>query len=394
MRRARAVRLILGAAGFSADECGMVSVREAMGLGMVAMKLLAISDAYIPEGPMRDGLGGLGRRGIDVEVRHWPHAALSDLQRDNLAIEQGGPDAVALPPDVMRGLDAFDLVVTQFAPVGSAFLASATRLRVIGVLRGGLENVEVESATRRGIAVLNTPARNAQAVAECAIGLILAETRNLARAHACLQRGEWRRRFPNSEAIPELAGKTVGLVGYGSVARIVARILDAWGCRILASDPYAKGDAAPAALVPLPQLLAESDVVSLHARYAPETHHLLGGAELARMKPSAILVNTARSALVDESALVRALQERRIRGAALDVFDREPLPAGHPFLALDNVTLTPHLAGSTIDAFHGSPRLMAGHLARLLEGEGPVPVVNGVRPSLGSSGNSQGRPSP
>jgi len=346
------------------------------------MRLLAISDAYIPPGPMREGLSGLARLGVEVEVRHWAHPSVIELQRDNLLVEQGGPGAVALAPELTAGLDAVDIVVVQFAPVAEAFLAASPRLKAVCVLRSGTENVDVAEATRRGIAVLNTPGRNAQTVAECAIGLILAETRNLARSHACLKRGEWRRQFPNSDAIPVLGGKTVGLVGYGAVGRVVARCLAPWGCRILAFDPFAAGDPAPAELVALPRLLAESDVVSLHARYSPETHHLIGAKELALMKPGAVLVNTARSGLVDEAALVRALRERRIMGAALDVFDHEPLPPDDPLLQLDNVTLTPHLAGSTIDAFHGSPKLMAGHLERMLAGEGPLPVVNGVQPLL------------
>jgi D-3-phosphoglycerate dehydrogenase len=346
------------------------------------MRLLAVSDAYIPPGPMKAGLEGLERRGVGIEVRHWAHPGIVELQKDNLAIEAGGPDAVPLPAEILRGLDGFDIAVSQFAPLGASFLAAASRLRVIGVLRTGTENVDVAGATRRGISVLNTPARNAKAVAECAIGLMLAETRNLARAHAHLKGGDWRRRFPNSDAIPELGGKTVGLVGYGAVARIVARCLAPWGCRLLAFDPFFRGDPAPAELSDLPALLAASDVVSLHARYSEETHHLIGERELARMKPSAILVNTARSGLVDEEALVRALRAGRIMGAALDVFDREPLPPGHPLLGLDNVTLAPHLAGSTIDAFHGSPKLMSGHLERMLSGEGPLPVVNGIPPVL------------
>ncbi len=162
----------------------------------------------------------------------------------------------------------------------------------------------------------------------------------------------------------------------------MAHYLDAFGCRILAYDPYHHGDFAPATMTDLPALLKESDVVSLHARLSPETQHLIGTKELALMKPTAILVNTARSGLVDEAALIRALSERRIMGAALDVFDIEPLPADHPLLRLDNVTLTPHLAGSTRDGFRNSPVLMAGHLARMLRGQGPLPVVNGVQPAL------------
>ncbi len=346
------------------------------------MKLLALADNYIPPDFMRSGLASLAQLGVEIEVRHWSHASLVDLQHANLAIEKGGPEAVALPAELTANLAGFDIVVVQFAPLNRAFIEAAKNLKAIAVLRGGTENIDVPFATQRGIAVLNTPGRLARAVAECTVGLILTEIRNLARGQARLMQGKWDRSFPNTEDIPELYRRTVGLVGYGAVAQLVAKYLDAFGCRLLAFDPYAKGNPAPAVLFDLPTLLKESDVVSLHARHCAETERMIGAKELALMKPSAILVNTARSGLVDEAALLQALQERRIMGAALDVFDIEPLPADHPFLRLDNVTLTPHLAGSTRDGFRNSPVLMAGHLARMLRGEGPLPIVNGVKPPL------------
>lgn len=346
------------------------------------MKLLALADNYIPPDYMHSGLAPLAELGVEVEVRHWSHPRLIDLQHANLAIEKGGPEAVPLPAELTANLADFDMLVVQFAPLSRAFIESARKLKVIAVLRGGTENIDVPCATRRGIAVLNTPGRLARAVAECTVGLILTEIRNLARGHARLMQGQWDRSFPNTDDIPELYRRSVGLVGYGAVAQLVAKYLDAFGCRILAFDPYLKSDPAPALLRDLATLLKESDVVSLHARLCAETQHLIGAQELALMKPTAILVNTARSGLVDEAALLRALQERRIMGAALDVFDLEPLPADHPFLRLDNVTLTPHLAGSTRDGFRNSPVLMAGHLTRLLRGEGPLPIINGVQPTL------------
>ncbi len=346
------------------------------------MKLLALADNYIPPDYMRSGLAPLAELGVEIEVRHWSHASLVEIQHANLAIERGGPEAVALPVGLTANLAGFDIVVVQFAPLSRAFLEAAKRLQVIAVLRGGTENIDVSFATERSIAILNTPGRLARAVAECTVGLILAEIRNLARGHARLMQGRWDRSFPNADDIPELHRRTVGLVGYGAVARLVAKYLDAFGCRILAFDPYCIGDPTPATLTDLPALLSEADVVSVHARLCAETQHLIGAKELALMKPSAILVNTARSGLVDEVALLEALRERRIMGAALDVFDTEPLPADHPFLRLDNVTLVPHLAGSTRDGFRNSPALMAAHLARMLRGEGPLPVVNGVRPTL------------
>jgi D-3-phosphoglycerate dehydrogenase len=345
------------------------------------MRLLAIADTYIPAEIMGAGLAPLADCGVEIVVRQWTHDSLIALQEANLAIEQGGPEAVPLPDELSADLESFDMLVVQFAPVPARWLHRAAALRVIGVLRGGTENVDVAEATARGICVLNTPGRNARAVAECTLGLILAEVRNIARAHAGLRQGRWEREFPNTQEIPELYGKTVGLIGYGAVARLVAHYLVAFGSRIIAYDPYCPGDAAPAELVSLDELLRTADVISLHARLTPDNQHLLGAAELAKMKPSAILVNTARSGLIDEAALVDALTAGRIQGAALDVFDCEPLPLDHPLLRLANVTVTPHLAGSTIDAFRNSPRLLAGHLARLLAGEEHVPIINHVRPA-------------
>jgi D-3-phosphoglycerate dehydrogenase / 2-oxoglutarate reductase len=346
------------------------------------MHLLAISDNYIPAEFMRQGFAPLEDLGVHVEVRSWEQPTLIDLQQANLALELHGPDAVALPAELTDGIDRFDIVCVQFAPLGRSTVAAASNLKVIGVLRAGTENVAVSLATERGITVLNTPGRNARAVAECTLGLILSEVRNIARGHAALKNGLWTRDFPNRDEIPELNERTVGLVGYGAVARLLAGYLQALGCRILAYDPFVSGDTAPAQIVDLPQLLRESDVVSMHARLSEETRHLIGAEQIALMKPTAVLVNTARSGLVDERALVDALQRRAIGGAALDVFDQEPLPADHPLIHLDNVTLVPHIAGSSIDAFRNSPKMLAAHLRRMLTGDKELPIINGVQPKF------------
>ena len=321
------------------------------------MKLLAISDHYICESFMRDGLAALSQRGIEIEVRPWEHPTLEELQEANLLIEQHGPNMIEMPQHIFEGLEQFDAIVVQFAPVGRKMIEAAGRLRWIGVLRGGIENIDKPVADEKGVTIINTPGRNARAVAECTVGLILGEIRNLARSHAELRQGNWTRDYPNGLEIPELFGKTVGLVGLGAIGRLVAHFLTAFGSKIIAYDPFAQGETENVEMVDLPTLLRNSDIVSIHARYSQETHHLIGKEQLALMKPKAVLINTARSGLVDEKALVECLRNRQIMGAALDVFDEEPIPPGHPFLLLDNVTITPHLAGSTIDAFLNSPRL-------------------------------------
>lgn len=331
---------------------------------------------------MQQGLAPLEKFGVEVHVRHWRHDTLIDLQQANLAIEHGGPDAVPLPDEITEDVADFSIIVAQFAPVPRSLIEAVSNLKIIAVLRGGAENIAVDFATERGITVMNTPGRNARAVAECTMGMILSEIRNIARAHAHLKSSRWRRSFDNSEAIPELCGRTVGLVGYGAVGQLVAGYLEAFGSTIIAFDPYFEGDPAPTQLVDLDTLMKQSDVISVHARLTEESFHLIGPEQIALMKPTAILVNSARSGLIDENALVKALSEKEIMGAALDVFDTEPLPPDHPLLELENVTITPHLAGSTIDAFRNSPKLMAEHLARMFQGRKPLPIINGIEPSL------------
>ncbi len=346
------------------------------------MKLLAISDSYIPQDFMKNGLAELEALGVDVEVRHWPHKTLIDLQQDNLVTETEGPDGIQLPDDITRNVDQFDIAIVQFAPLGKSFIAQAKNLKLIGVLRGGTENIDVDFATKRKITIMNTPGRNARAVAECTVGLILSEIRNIARANACLKQNHWRRSFPNSHAIPELFGKTVGLIGYGAVGRLVAGYLQAFGSHIIAYDPFVRGNPGSAQLVDLKTLMKSSDIVSVHARLTSENYHLVGERELSWMRPNAVIVNTARSGLIDEKALAKALQENKIHGAALDVFDEEPLPPDHPFIKLDNVTITPHLAGSTIDAFRNSTKQMAAQIKAALNNQKELPIVNNVPLSL------------
>lgn len=347
------------------------------------MKLLAIGDTFIPKNIMAEGLNELEKYEIHVEAREWEHENLEMLQKDNLIVEQQGPEVIDLPENLINDIADYDILVIQFMPVSTKLIDRAKNLKLICVLRGGTENVACDYAASKGISVMNTPGRNARAVAEFTMGMVLSEIRNIARAHAAMKQGDWRKDFPNSGSIPELNDKTAGIVGYGAIGRMVAGYLKAFGCKVIAYDPFIKQSTDGVELVDLKYLFKNSDLICIHARLTNETYHLVGKDEIACMKPTAILVNTARSGLVDETSLKKALAEKKIGGAALDVFDNEPLQESDEFLKLDNVTITSHMAGSTRDAFTNSPKMMKDIIIRLISGNQNLPVVNGKKPKLG-----------
>ncbi|MCL2586494.1 MAG: 2-hydroxyacid dehydrogenase [Streptosporangiales bacterium] len=276
-----------------------------------------------------------------------------------------------------------DLLVTHLAPVTRRVLAAAPRLRAVAVCRGGPVNVDVAAATERGVPVLNLPGRNARAVAEFTIGLLIAGQRNIARSHAAMREGQWSGElYRYDQTGPELAGRTVGVVGLGQIGTRVAALLRPFGVRLLACDPYVDPDVATelgASLTGLDALCAGSDIVTLHARLTPETRHLIDAAALDRMREGAYLVNTARGALVDEAALVGALRSGHLSGAALDTYAREPLPAGSPLRTLDQVLAVSHLAGASTDVAERAARRIGAEAGRFLRGE---PVANCVNPEV------------
>lgn len=272
------------------------------------------------------------------------------------------------------------LLVVEVERVDAGVLEALPEVRIVASARGVPSNVDLAAATARGVPVLHTPARNAASVADFTIGLVLAQCRSLARGQDHLRRRGW---LVGGELPylhfrgPELAGRTMGLVGYGAVGREVARrAAGGFGMRVLVNDPYVAEPEPPAEAVALERLLAESDVVSLHCPLTPETTGMIGERQLGLLRREAVLVNTARAAVVDEAALVAALAEGRMAGAALDVFWTEPLPPDHPLLGMDNVTLTPHLAGAADDVVTRHSAMIADDVARLLAGRRPVHLAN------------------
>src|SRR5437870_2165607 len=245
---------------------------------------------------------------------------------------------------------AHALIVRSETRVTADLLTRGPNLRVIARAGTGVDNIDVHAATRRGIAVMNAPGANTVSAAEHAMGLLLAQARHIPWAAEAMRRGEWdRKRFEGTE----LRGKTIGIVGLGRIGGHVAQLARAFGMHVVGHDPYLSPERAAELqlkLLPLDQLLRQADVVTLHVAHTEQTHHLINAARLQLMKPTAVLVNTARGELVDAVALAEAIEQKRIGGAALDVFAVEPLPADSPLRKLERVILTPHLAASTAEA--------------------------------------------
>jgi len=245
---------------------------------------------------------------------------------------------------------AHALIVRSETRVTADLLARAPGLRVIARAGTGVDNIDVHAATRRGIAVMNAPGANTVSAAEHAMGLLLGLVRHIPWAAEAMRRGEWdRKRFEGTE----LRGKTIGIVGLGRIGGHIAQLARAFGMQVLGHDPYLAPERAAelhVKLLPLDQLLRQADVVTLHVAHTEQTHHLINAERLKLMRPTAVLINTARGELVDEAALADAVRAKRIAGAAIDVFATEPLPADSPLRQLERVILTPHLAASTAEA--------------------------------------------
>jgi D-3-phosphoglycerate dehydrogenase len=273
-------------------------------------------------------------------------APLRDDPRFELIVRPGlKGDELA---DAIAGVDA--VLVRSATKITRESLARANGLKVIGRAGVGVDTIDVDAATERGVAVLTAPAGNTSSAAELTLALTLALARRVPAADRSMKAGQWdRKSFSGSE----LYGKTLGLVGAGRIGGEVAKRARAFGMHVVAYDPFLIAERAEALGVEraeLDDVLRRADVVSLHVPLTEATTGLLGDRELALMKPSAFIVNAARGGVVREDALVRALTEGRIAAAALDVYEQEPLPADHPLRSLDNVVLTPHLGASTVEA--------------------------------------------
>jgi phosphoglycerate dehydrogenase-like enzyme len=257
----------------------------------------------------------------------------------------------------------------------------APGLEMIGICRNALNHIDLDAATAKGVLVVNAPGRNAIAVAEHTLGLMLALARRIPQAHRFVSDGAWTDPVGGYSKFQgtELAGKAAGIVGLGAIGRLVAQRLVPMGMQVIAHDPYVTPEAAAAAgaeLVALDDLLARADFVLIHAPATASTMGLIGHAALALMKPTARLINPSAPGVVDEDALADALEADRIAGASLDVFEGHPLPENSRLRSLNNVVLTPHIGGATSETVHRQSRMITNDILLVLRGEQPVHLVN------------------
>jgi len=281
------------------------------------------------------------------------------------------------PEPIAEFIGDAELLVTHLAPLSGAMLKRLPNLKMVAVARGGPVNVDIAAVRERKLRIVNTPGRNATAVAEFTIGAILSQTHNITRGHDGLRVGQWRGELYRADITgDELCDMTVGVVGYSEIGRLVVKYLQVFGCRILIADPYVEVRPEDAEYgvekVDLDDLLARADVVTLHARLTPETRGFIDAAAFSRMKKGVVLVNTARGELVELDALVAALKSGHLHGAALDTFAVEPPPADWPLLKLENVTMTPHIAGASLRTVRVTAAKVAEEIRRYVTNEPPV----------------------
>jgi phosphoglycerate dehydrogenase-like enzyme len=286
------------------------------------------------------------------------------------------------PAELTKRLQGCQVLITELDQIDAAIMAAAPDLAVIIDCRAATVNIDINAATERGIVVFNTPGRNADAVADLTVALMVMTLRNVGRAMQNVRTNDWFERGHQQSYLlhrgHELPGKTIGLVGVGIIGRKVAARLRGFEVEVLGYDPFVSaGDMAEWSIekVELDDLLRRADIVSLHAPVTKATSGMIGAREFGLMKPTATFINTARAALVDEASLMDVLTHQKIAGAALDVFHQEPISADHPLLQLPHVVALPHIGGASLEVADHHSRIAYENLMHFLNGE-PINVVN------------------
>lgn len=302
-----------------------------------------------------------------LEVEHRTLAGLADL----VALQTKKPEEF-----LAQARDCDALLNTYAGPITAEVMAQMPKCKIVARYGIGVDTIDIDAATAAGIIVTNNPTYCIEEVAEHTMSLLLACARKVAFYDRMVRAGRWD--VPPGKPMFRVVGRTLGLVGFGNIARQVAVRAAAFGMRIVYADPFVTQGQwdVPAQAVSLDALLSEADFVSLHPPLTPQTRKMINAAALARMKPSAFLINCSRGPVIDTDALVRALDAKRIAGCALDTTDPEPLPDAHPLRGRENVIINPHVAWYSEQAMAGLQAGAPNEVRRVLSGEWPVNVVN------------------
>lgn len=336
------------------------------------MKIVCVYDGGITKEIMSK-MVDLKKYGAEVKlIEDKQMPSMAEITDRMLLIEQNGIDAAPTNEDLLRECVDADVIVVHVASINKEIINAAQKLKLVAVLRGGIENADIDYLSEKNIPLINAPWRSADAVADFTLGMMIAENKNIARAHKLIFDGKWCKKFVNQEYIHNMRNCTVGLIGYGYIGSRVKKRLTGFESRVLVYDPYVSKESIEkdgAEYVDLDTLLEKSDFVSIHLRLSDDTKHIMNKETFEKMKDTAYFINTARSGLVKTDDLIEALKERKIGGAAIDVFDDEPLPLDHPYLSLDNITLTSHLAGTSADTMKASVEIGYDELELFLNGK-------------------------
>jgi D-3-phosphoglycerate dehydrogenase / 2-oxoglutarate reductase len=339
------------------------------------MRILAAGDSYMPPRYFAEGFASLEATHDLVYFQVDPSRAFVPETPSELKLHeyQGSP------AELVEHMPGVEVLVVQGAPVSDAVLDASSDLRLVCCARGGPVNIDVDAVTERGLPLVNTPGKNAEAVADLTLAFLVMLARGLPKAQRFLDEGHqlkdnWEgARFIGSD----LRRHVLGLVGYGQIGRRVALRALAFGMTVLVYDPFVSADGVEQAKT-LDDLVARADFVSLHARANPENANLFDAAAFARMKPGSFFVNTARETLVDEDALDEALASGHLGGAALDVVRTSAQKGRHRLVRHENVVMTPHLGGATHETLLQGAEMIAEEIARFASGRPLANLFNGV----------------
>ena len=333
------------------------------------MKILLLADDGIKKAAFEKAAQQI-KGSVEVIVEEITEYGMEALQ----IIETQGADAVPVPAGMLRNTDVDVIVGSITTPLSKKILDRFPNLKIIGLCRAGIENIDMDEVRRRGIVVVNGLGRNAEAVSDMTMAIMLSELRNVARSYrdVTTDTSSWRKEWPSTPYLPHMADCKVGVFGFGMIGRLVAKKCAGFGSEILVYDPYVPDEVVKGfgyTPVSKEDLFKQADIVTIHARFVEATRGIVGRKEIESMKPTAYFINTARSGLLDNDALLEALQNHRIGGAALDVFPEEPLPANSPWRRLDNCTVTAHMAGGVMSARDYAAKLVVSAVLATIKGE-------------------------